>query len=207
MVQMKFHFGNELFDAQLLRTAGNACYGGADLSECLITAQGIRDGDAAGWYREWMQLADRIRADGERGLAAGQWVSAREAFLRASNYYRNAYIFLFGVTPDTELRRAYQLHRDCFRQAVALLEPAAQVIAIPYEGTTLAGYFLRAGSDSAAQPTVIANGGYDSTAEECYYWTAAAALRRGYNCLLFDGPGQGSSLIENGLPFRPTGKW
>jgi pimeloyl-ACP methyl ester carboxylesterase len=27
-------------------------------------------------------------------------------------------------------------------------------------------------------------------------------LRRGYHCLIFDGPGQGSTLIEDGLPFR-----
>src|SRR5205823_2018303 len=32
---------------------------------------------------------------------------------------------------------------------------------------------------------------------------AVAALRRGYHCLLFDGPGQGRPLIEQGLVMRP----
>jgi pimeloyl-ACP methyl ester carboxylesterase len=75
-------------------------------------------------------------------------------------------------------------------------------VRIPYEQTTLPGYFLRNGSDTPG-PTLILNGGYDSTAEECYFWNAVAGLQRGYHCFLFDGPGQGSALIEQGLPFRP----
>jgi hypothetical protein len=32
---------------------------------------------------------------------------------------------------------------------------------------------------------------------------AAAGIERGYNCLAFDGPGQGQALFEQGLHFRP----
>jgi hypothetical protein len=32
---------------------------------------------------------------------------------------------------------------------------------------------------------------------------APAALCRGYNCVLFDGPGQGRCLIRDGLTIRP----
>ncbi len=52
------------------------------------------------------------------------------------------------------------------------------VVTIPRSGT--------------ARPTVIYNNGYDSTAEESYFAIAAAALRRGYNVLVFDGPGMGA---------------
>ena len=45
--------------------------------------------------------------------------------------------------------------------------------------------------------------GYDSNIQEMYFAHGAAALRRGYNCLLFDGPGQGRKLIRDGLPIRP----
>ncbi len=31
---------------------------------------------------------------------------------------------------------------------------------------------------------------------------AIAAVRRGYNCLTFEGPGQGEVIREQGLPFR-----
>ena len=50
---------------------------------------------------------------------------------------------------------------------------------------------------------MIITGGYDSTAEEAYFFSGAAAVARGYTCLVFDGPGQGAALIEDGLVFRP----
>jgi dipeptidyl aminopeptidase/acylaminoacyl peptidase len=43
----------------------------------------------------------------------------------------------------------------------------------------------------------------DGYAEECYWGVAAAALERGYNCLAFDGPGQGGVLRQREVPFRP----
>jgi pimeloyl-ACP methyl ester carboxylesterase len=55
----------------------------------------------------------------------------------------------------------------------------------------------------AARPTIIYNSGYDSTREESYFVIAAAALRRGYNVLAFDGPGQGAVLREQKLVMRP----
>ena len=35
---------------------------------------------------------------------------------------------------------------------------------------------------------------------------AFAVNRRGYRCLLFDGPGQGRALIQQGLPMPPIGE-
>ena len=200
---MRLFYRDQLFDAQLLRTVGHSCYGGADLEECLAAAHSIRETDTSGWFTAWMALADRVRSDAERSLRVGHPVSAREGFLRASNYYRNAYIFLFGEPLDGELRRAYDLHRQSFRQAAALMDSPVEEVRIPYEQTSLRGYFLRAASGDVPRSTLILNGGYDSTAEECYFWNAVAALRRGYHCLIFDGPGQGSALIEDGLKFRP----
>ncbi|HEY6791428.1 MAG TPA: alpha/beta fold hydrolase [Trebonia sp.] len=55
----------------------------------------------------------------------------------------------------------------------------------------------------APRPTVIFHGGYDSTVEELYVVLAAGALRRGYNVIAFDGPGQGSVLRDQELYFRP----
>jgi pimeloyl-ACP methyl ester carboxylesterase len=50
---------------------------------------------------------------------------------------------------------------------------------------------------------VLYHGGFDSTLEEDYLALAAGALRRGYNVIAFDGPGQGSNVREQGLHFRP----
>lgn len=51
--------------------------------------------------------------------------------------------------------------------------------------------------------TLIVQTGFDGTAEELYFTRAVFALERGYNVLLFEGPGQGGALREQQLYFRP----
>jgi len=201
---MPLYFRDELFDAQFLRTMGHSVYGGADIGECLGAARLIREKDTSGWFDIWMGLADRIHAEAERSQQLGNRISAREGFLRASNYYRNAYIFLFGEPKRLQqLQKAYEAHRSSFQRAVALMDFRVSAVKIPYERTRLNGYFFRTADGDERRPTLILNGGYDSTAEESYFWNGEAALRRGYHCLAFDGPGQGAAIIENFLPFRP----
>jgi pimeloyl-ACP methyl ester carboxylesterase len=178
-------------------------YGGADLGECLTTVQRIRDGDAEGWYREWTATADRVFALAEQSAAAGHRVSAREAYLRACTYYRASYPFLFGSPVDPRLIAAFDREVNAFLKAAALFEPPIEPIEIPYEGTTLPGYFYRVDDSGRPRPTLIATNGYDATVQAMHFGHAAAAVRRGYHCLLFDGPGQGRVLYKQGLPMRP----
>jgi alpha-beta hydrolase superfamily lysophospholipase len=56
---------------------------------------------------------------------------------------------------------------------------------------------------TSPRPTVIYNNGFDSTQEDSYVAIGAAALRRGYNVLTFDGPGQGAAIRQQKLVFRP----
>jgi hypothetical protein len=72
----------------------------------------------------------------------------------------------------------------------------------PYEGTTLPGYFYKVDNSGKPRPTLIFFGGYDSSVEELFYMGAAGAVRRGYNCLTFNGPGQGAPPREQKLSFR-----
>jgi pimeloyl-ACP methyl ester carboxylesterase len=76
-------------------------------------------------------------------------------------------------------------------------------VEIAYEETTLPAYFCRAAPVHGRCRTLIATNGYDSTVHELYLAFAVAANRRGYHCLLFDGPGQGRALITQGLTMRP----
>lgn len=195
-------FSDELYDGQLLRTVGHCTYGGAELGECWAAASEVRPGDRESWYRAWTKLADRATAAAEVSRRAGRRASAMRAFLRASNYYRNAYIFHLEAPLPTLVRDAYRRHREAFAGAAALMPRPAERLAIPFEGDALPGYFVPAPS-GGRRPLVISVGGYDSTAEESYFFNAAAAGERGYHALIFDGPGQGELLIERGIPFRP----
>jgi pimeloyl-ACP methyl ester carboxylesterase len=201
---MKFLFENESFSFETLRAAGFANYGGAELGEVLVTARAIPDGDEAAWHREWKATAQRVHQLGEQSLAKGHRVSAREAFLRASNYYRTSEFFLRDhPATDPEVALLSGLSARAFTSAVALLETPVEAVSIPYLDTSLPGYLFLVDGSGTPRPTIVYNSGFDSTLEESYFAIAAAALLRGYNVLAFDGPGQGAALRRQGLVFRP----
>lgn len=197
-------FRDECFSFETLRAAGSAPYGGADLGEVLATARMIRDGDEAGWFTAWRNTAERVHGFANSALKNGHRVSAREAFLRASNYYRTAEFFRRkNAASDTEALAVARLSRQMFASAINLMDRPALHIDIPYETTTLPGYLFLVDDSRVARPTVVYTNGYDSTAEESWFAIAAAALERGYNVLAYDGPGQGAVIREHGLVFRP----
>ncbi|WP_300610193.1 alpha/beta fold hydrolase [Trebonia sp.] len=201
---MKFLFDDESFSFEALRAAGYAARGGADLGEVLVACANIPDGDEEAWCREWGALADRIRDTGLAALAAGHRVSARDALLRASNYYRTAEFFR-RADPDNdhESARLARLSRESFAAAAELLDVPARRVAIPYESTSLPGYLFLADDSGAPRPTLVYHGGFDSTLEESYFAIALGGLERGYTVLAFDGPGQATARRLQGLVFRP----
>jgi pimeloyl-ACP methyl ester carboxylesterase len=200
---MSLVFKDALFDAQWLRAAGHSSYGGAEVGECFAAASSIRERDAPSWFDAWYSLAEAVLAEADKSRAAGRTVSALRGYLRASNYFRAAYTFLFEAPVDFRLVDAYRRHRSAFENAIDLMTPRAERITIPYGDRELHGYLFRAADENMRRPTLILNGGYDSTAEECYLFSGAAAVERGYTCIAFDGPGQGAALIEDKMVFRP----
>ncbi|WP_019911360.1 alpha/beta hydrolase family protein [Paenibacillus sp. HW567] len=197
---MKIIFQDPTFSFELLRTMSYSSYGGADVGECLSTAYRIQEGDFESWYTEWNNTANRIHSIATESMERGHRVSAREAFLRASNYYRTAEFFLHGNPQDPRLHDTWQKSRNSFRQALAFMDISVDQVKIPFEGTFLPGYFYYV--DQQPRSTLIIHGGYDSTGEELYFGGALAALQRGYNCLTFEGPGQGGVIREQSIPFR-----
>lgn len=199
---MRFIFDtDEAFSFETLRAVGYTAYGGADIGEVITTAQRVTPGDWESWYREWRALADRIAAIAEQCAADGHAASADSAYLRASNYYRTAEFFLRD-DPWNDPRVADTSTRaiEAFRAAPEIQARWARV-RIPYEGIELDGYYLNASGDDPG-PTLLAHGGYDSTVEEMFFAVGEAARRHGWNCLIFEGPGQGAALRVNKLPFR-----
>jgi len=192
-----------LFGAQTLRAMGVAPYGGADIGECLAMLARVRGTDLRSWHDEWTLTARRNLAVAEDEEAAGHVESARLAYWRASSYFRTAAAMLLGVPLDQRAVEANQRQTDAFRRGAALLPLPPQQLEIPYGDTTLPGYLFRASADQQARPTVILTGGYDSPAEELYFFNGAAALARGYHVIAFDGPGQGAALLQRGMVLRP----
>ncbi len=192
-------FEDENLSFQLARTIGWTYSGGADIGECIRTARAIRAGDIYSWYSEWLKTANRLYAFAEQMQKEGDTVSAREAYFRASNYYRTSGFYMHAKDNRPKALETWQLSRDSFLKAIASL-PYINQIEIPYEDTTLPGYFIKAPAEKA--PLLIVHTGFDGTAEELYFAVGLAAHKRGYNCLLFEGPGQGEVIRLQNLPYR-----
>jgi hypothetical protein len=96
--------------------------GGAEYGECAATARCITSGDADSWYREWVATAERVAGWGDESASRGHAVSAREAYLRASTYYRISFYPLFGAPVDPRLVAAFDRETQCFGQFAALQE-------------------------------------------------------------------------------------
>jgi|SRR5208282_3030737 len=185
------------FDYQFVRTMGCVTYGGAALGECYETASRIEDENEDSYSEAWRVTAERVEEIARKSLAGGHRVSAREAFLRASSYWREA--GFYQSTTDPKCRAGWERQRDCFTQAGKLMDLPFEVVSIPYEnGKSLPGYFLKADTNDKPRPTLMSVGGGDSLAEELYFWGGgAAALLRGYNALLFEIPGQRGAMYSN----------
>ncbi|MGW8328614.1 alpha/beta hydrolase family protein [Streptomyces sp. NPDC055897] len=194
---------NPQFWYETLRSMSHIAYGGADFGEVVSTSERIKEGDYDSWHDEWLATADRVAAEAQRALDAGHRVSARDGFLRASNYYRSAEFFLHGNPCDPRHDHAYDRSVACFQSAAALFTPTIEPVRIPYEDTTLPGYLYRADTSGEPRPTIIMHNGFDGTAEEMHFSGAMAGVERGYTVLVFDGPGQPGPRHHEGLVFRP----
>ena len=203
-----FFFEDESLVFELIRVMAKTLEHGADIGESLSTAYRIKQKEGEqqallhAWYEEWRKLGERIEKIGEECLAKGHKVSARDAYLRASEYFRSADFYLHDKPKNPAILELWDRMDSCFERARKLSIPSFEAIQIPYEGTTLPGYFCPAGKKGKRAPTIIIHQGFDGTIQETYLLYGKDAIRRGYNCLIFEGPGQGSVIRKQGLPFR-----
>ncbi|WP_028314850.1 alpha/beta hydrolase family protein [Desulfatibacillum aliphaticivorans] len=103
----------------------------------------------------------------------------------------------FFVHPsDPDKKRIYDMFIDMFYNDLFEGESLERVW-IPYEGAAIPAVQIPASGDNSKGPMVI-HGGFDSYMEELLS-CAVYFSNRGYDVLLFEGPGQGAALKEKGL--------
>jgi len=179
-------------------------YGGADFGEIRAVAEAIGDGDDAAYYDAWNAAGDRLKAEADTALDTGHTDSARALYLRASAFYATSFHPLYGAPVDPRLLAAFSKQVAALDKGLALGPSPVHPVRIPCGTMALPAYLIPAeGFESEVRPLIIFNNGYDATITDTYFASAVAASRRGYHSLLFDGPGQGAMLYEQGVPLRP----
>lgn len=164
-------------------------------------AQGADTG-TADLMRAWAGLTDSVVAQAEAADEAGRTRSAGQLYARAANYLCQAERMQSAKSPGRI--DVYRRVLDLQARAIARKDPRVSRVEIPYEGTTLPGYFAQApAADDGPVPVMIMWNGLDSTKEHMYasgHWSELAD--RGISCLMVDCPGSGEALRLQGLTAR-----
>ena len=183
---------NEEYSFHFMKVLGSAQEGGSTISECFMTASRIVAGDDESWFHEWKRIADINKARGDTALSEGHTLTAQGNWLRASNYYRTAAIFL--EAGDRRRKPVLDQMRACSHLYIRHLSPQGEILRIPcFEGSHVEAYFLRPAASTASTPVVICVGGPDHFKDEHLYKMHRQAWARGMSLLLVDLPGQGES--------------
>ncbi|MCL5272657.1 MAG: alpha/beta hydrolase, partial [Gammaproteobacteria bacterium] len=134
-------FSNEFY-SQFLRTLGKTYAQCADVGECFITLNKIKNNDFNSWYKAWHDLAETVTAMGNESQQAGHNYSAGKAFLRAAEYHRNSEFFLRANLEDPRIIVIYDQLRLCFDKALECLHPGTIKMILPFEHHSLDGYYF-----------------------------------------------------------------
>lgn len=193
-------FADQTYHFQTLRALSDIPADGADTQEVLETIRHIPAGDPQSWYKAWDATGDRVYAFAEN---TKDRLSRGRAYFRAHNYYRTAEFLLL---PDDPKRPAsWAKNVKAFYKGLDTLGIAYEKIEVPYGEHHLNAVYYPGPAGAEQKPLIVFVGGFDSTLEELYFALAADALEHGYSVLTYEGPGQGSIIREQNLPF--THEW
>jgi pimeloyl-ACP methyl ester carboxylesterase len=204
----------KVFAGQGNRTVGYVSGGGCELGEALATLQRIdvKFNKISSfqerkniWYEEWNTIGQYVWECGKKSELEGRLVSARQAYLRASEYFRQCAFFLRdNPIKDSRCREAYYHSYATFElagKAKVNNDWTLKSLPLQMDGKKLPCYLISPASSTSTgdQPSrvVIIPGGYDSTVSEMFVGTGICGLRRGYHVLIFDAPGQGITITES----------
>jgi dienelactone hydrolase len=193
----------KVFSFHLVWLFYEAMQGGADTNELFRAVRQVRAGNNEDWYAAFHDLGDRLKALAAEAAEAGRDVTAGQAWFRAFTYYRSAERVMKGTDP----RKLPMDPRavECFHEGISRSGQPYELVKVPFDGMALDGIFLPARSDrrGAPPPCIVFPTGADALPEENFFRGAQEMTARGASCLLFNGPGQGSTIRLKGVPTIP----
>jgi len=202
----RFYFGHPFLDAWFAWFPLNQIqYDGAAVGEIYNAASRIDERKGASWIEEWTKEGQRVSAHAETLRSSGHLFSAANAFLRAYTYYRTAHLATDPINYPEELKATYERLTYCYTRFGELSDARMDAIRVPLrsaglgDAANLRGWFFHAvnAPKEATKPTLLWLSGAESIAEDVYWWCAAEGIRRGFNVLAVDLPGDTATRIEN----------
>ena len=197
--------GNLRWSNAMQIVKGMVPWAAAAMGEIDVVIQRLRarehegDPDRA-WKEEWAAMGDRVAKVADAAAAEGREITAGNNYMRAGNYYYSAERF---ITPGENKMAMYANALRCYRAALKRLYANVEVVDVPYEGQSLAAYFMKAPSVGGRAPTVVLFDGMDNCKEMSVIFAGIEFAKRGMHTLAIDGPGQGETLRLRKIHSRP----
>jgi len=166
---------------------------GMSPSQAFYAVHGIKDGDPAGWRKGFQAQGDYQLERAGEFIRTGQKLAAGQLSLGAAYAYRAAIQYTDPTTPDFDQR--VQAMQKSFRQGIDLIGVPMRPVEVPFEQTTLPGYYLQ--HDDQLRPLLMMVGGGDTFCEDLFYFAGYPGWKRGYNVIMVDLPGQGITPNRN----------
>ena len=187
---------------------GYTATGGPDIGVIEAVGAAVGDGDDGAFYAAWMATGDRFVAEAEAPRRRTA-TSALPAAVLGARLLRDLLPPALRRAGRPAARRLLPHADRRLRPGLALLPHPVEPLRIPFEGTTLPGYFLPAtGTRTSVRPLVILTNGYDATVTEMYFACAvpAAAPRLPLPLLRRPGPGRDADRAGHADPARLGGR-
>ena len=191
---MKFS-ENILQDALIRHVLGLTYLQMADIGEVFEIVEKFKNG--CEWIDAWSHMAGTLEKRAEESESI---VTKESCYLRASTYWRVSLMY-FNSTDDERLASYSRKSLDCYHKYLEASDIMGEYVEIPYEDSYLPAHYYKSPTSSDKAPLMILTPGRDTFAEDTA-WVYRQALKRGINCLVYDGPGQGFALRMNGITFR-----
>ncbi|MYQ96183.1 alpha/beta hydrolase [Streptomyces sp. SID4946] len=197
-------FDDPSYNFNGLLALGASGTGAAEVGEVLTAVNAINKAglSAQSYVTTFSRLGDRLMAAPAGGEPDGR--TTRFRALRAAQYYGQALFFVLGSDTPGDEERLYKAGRAAWDRFCSLCEPPPVTDRVPYGNTPLPVWFFRPDGSGERRPTVILTNGSDGQNVDMWTYGVPAALNRGWNALVYDGPGQGQLLFVDQVTFTPT---
>jgi hypothetical protein len=81
-------FPDKTYSFETIRMLSHSYVRSSDFGEVISTVSKVEEGNGKSWFEQWTRIADYLEETAEKFLKDGNTVSARDTFIRASNYRR-----------------------------------------------------------------------------------------------------------------------
>lgn len=187
-----------------LGSAGQITVAGEVLS--VVAAANSAPGGASyqSVFDGFVAMGNMLQEQAAASSSKGHLATARSQFLRASKYYAQALYWVPGTSTPGAEAGTYRAMDRCFRSAVALFDTPPVYSEVDYGGAQpMPVWFFPGGTTDERRPTIIINNGSDGQTVDLLAEGGLDGLERGFNVVIFEGPGQGSQLFEHNIVFIP----